>query len=795
MRLTVRLLYVCLLLISGLTQTGSAQDYLNNPESVVYDATYNRYLISNTGNGDIIQITDAGDTSVFITPSTSCRGILIIGGAFFVVGDHGVSMHALATGGTAWTLAIPGMQFLNDITTDGAGYLYITDWERDWIYKVKISDHSYSTFVSSGLSYPNGIAYDSDNNRLLLVSSANHVPIQAVSLADSTVSTVIDPGFYGLDGIVKDDEGNWYVSEWPTNSIFRFEPSFSEPPVVVSSGHDGPADICFNSEHDILAVPNYNSHTVDFVHLTIGQFTRIYDPVITAGSESAWGCAWVDIDNDGWLDLYRAQLGRSCQIFHNDGGTGFTEVTSNGLVDNYFGDHEINGSWADYDNDGDVDVFIASFKEPSGAVNYLYSNDGDGTFTRITSGIHVNELSMSISPSWVDFNNDGLLDLSVASHMAGNFLYRQDDTGFAKITSGDIVTIEGGSNCASWCDFDGNGFSDVHYANFFETLVNQCYLNNGDETFTSATGHVVTDARHSLGGVWGDYDNDGDFDLFVTDGIEAYPDFLYENQGGGILVPVTDSLFVNTLRVSNGAAWGDFDNDGDLDLYVVTGGTNNRNLYYENLGGGAFVLATVNEVVTDRDNSMGITCGDYDRDGDLDIYSTYYGAGNGALYRNNGNGNGWISIQCIGTNSNRSAIGTKVRILSTIDGNSTWQLRQISAQTTYCGQNSLNVHFGLGDAISIDSLIIEWPSGMIDIDTAVSPNQFIAYTESLCGDANGDVSVNIGDAVFLINHIFQGGPPPEPLAVGDTNGDGAINIGDAVYLIVYIFRQGPPPQC
>ncbi len=793
MRASVLILFLCL--IVSLNSIGLAQNLFSNPESVVYDGVYDRYLVANTGNGNIIQLTDAGDTSIYASPSMSCRGLLIIGGALFGVGDEGLFMLSLSSGLTAWTLYIPGMRYLNDLTTDGNGYLYITDWEGDKIYKVRISDQSYSTFVSSGLNFPNGIVYDEENDRLILCSSAANMPLQGVTLSDSSLYTIVDPGFDGQDGIAVDDEGNYYVSAWPTNSVYRFEPTFTDPPVVVSSGHDGPADIYLNTENDILAVPNFNSNTVDLVQLTVGQFTRMYDPVLTGGSGNSWGCAWIDYDNDSYLDLSLHQLDNSCQLFHNDAGTGFTEITDNDLVNFYDGGQGTNGTWADYDNDGDIDVFISTFQEPGGAYNYLFENNGGGSFSRATEGIHVNEASMSISPSWVDFDNDGLLDLSVANHNGGNFLYHQDDTGFVRITTGGIVTDYGESNCTSWCDFNDNGYPDVHYANFFGTQINQCYLNSGDDSFISATGHVVTDAHHSMGSCWGDYDNDGDFDLFVTSGIDINQDILYENIGGGTLLEVDDSLFNYTLRSSHGASWADYDNDGDIDLYVAGQEPDYHSLLYTNNGDGSFELITVNEVVTDTDENMGVGWGDYDKDGDLDLYTSYYGAGNGALYRNNGNENNWLSITCIGTNSNRSAIGAKVRTLATINGEPVWQLRQISAQTSYCGQNSLKVHFGLGDATTVDSLIIEWPSGVDDTYAGEPANQFISYTETVCGDANGDGMVNIGDAVFLITYIFKGGEAPGSLFAGDANGEGAINIGDAVYLISFIFNAGDAPKC
>jgi len=121
------------------------------------------------------------------------------------------------------------------------------------------------------------------------------------------------------------------------------------------------------------------------------------------------------------------------------------------------------------------------------------------------------------------------------------------------------------------------------------------------------------------------------------------------------------------------------------------------------------------------------------------------------------------------------------------------QLRVISGQTGFFGQDERRAHFGLGDAAIIDSIIVEWPSGMIDVKTNVPVNQFLTVTESICGDANGDGMVNVGDAVFLISYVFRGGPAPDPLQAGDANNDGMTNVGDAVYVINYVFKGGLAP--
>ncbi|MGB2979628.1 MAG: ASPIC/UnbV domain-containing protein, partial [Candidatus Zixiibacteriota bacterium] len=153
----------------------------------------------------------------------------------------------------------------------------------------------------------------------------------------------------------------------------------------------------------------------------------------------------------------------------------------------------------------------------------------------------------------------------------------------------------------------------------------------------------------------------------------------------------------------------------------------------------------------------------------------------------------WINIKCIGTNTNRSAIGADVRVLATIDGAPVWQLREISGQTGMNAQNSLNAHFGMGDASIVDSVKIEWPSALLQVLTDVSVNQFLIITEPLRGDANGDGEVNVGDVVFIINFLYRGGDPPVPMERADANCDGIVDVGDVVYLVNYLYRAGPQP--
>jgi hypothetical protein len=249
------------------------------------------------------------------------------------------------------------------------------------------------------------------------------------------------------------------------------------------------------------------------------------------------------------------------------------------------------------------------------------------------------------------------------------------------------------------------------------------YSNNGNGTFTKiTTGDIATDGLSSRSASWGDYDNDGDLDLFVA--IDSgQNNRLYANNSDGTFTTITTGEIVNDGGNSFSSSWGDYDNDGDLDLFV---GNSGSSLIYANDGAGSFTKVVTDIVVL---NGGWSSCtADYDGDGDVDLFVTT-GNGGGFLYSNLGNANNWSNIKSVGTISNRAAIGAKVRIKATIAGKPVWQMREISGQTGYLSQSSLNAAFGLGDAEVIDSLKIEWPSGLVEAFANVPANRFITATE------------------------------------------------------------------
>ena len=267
-----------------------AQNLLNLPESVVYDAPRNRYLVSNWGSGDIVQIDSAGKQSILIYNQQCFAGLQIVDNTLYVAcREHGVKGFDLTTGENTLDVMIPGATNINDITADSSGDLYVSYPTGGMVYKIYPSSQTYSVFADRDLNTPNGIYYDGRHDRLLLVSYRYSSPVQAISLEDSTVSTVVATTLHNLDGLTSDHEGNFYVSSWHTNSVYRFDNAFLNPPELFSSHSDDPADIYFNMEDSILAVPLFFTHGIDFIPV---QSTAVEIVPVNAGDTLTLLSSW-----------------------------------------------------------------------------------------------------------------------------------------------------------------------------------------------------------------------------------------------------------------------------------------------------------------------------------------------------------------------------------------------------------------------------------------------------------------------------------------------------------------------
>ncbi len=265
--------YIAIICFMLLVTNTFAQNLLNNPEGVVYDLSDNSYLISNYGDGKIIKIDSLGQQSIFNEDCNSLAGMHLVGDTLFALdyqGDNpGLVALSLSTADTLFTLYIEGMDYLNDITSDSSGNLYITDSFANKIFKVRMENLNYSVFVDSGLNSPDGILFDEENNRLLVNNWVHSSigPIESVNLDDSTMTTLIETGIMGLDGITTDDQGYTYISSWNSDTVYRYDENFSQPPEVIADGYTAPGDIYFNSEDNILVVPDFFTNSVDFIEI------------------------------------------------------------------------------------------------------------------------------------------------------------------------------------------------------------------------------------------------------------------------------------------------------------------------------------------------------------------------------------------------------------------------------------------------------------------------------------------------------------------------------------------------
>ncbi len=457
------------------------------------------------------------------------------------------------------------------------------------------------------------------------------------------------------------------------------------------------------------------------------------------------GCAWIDYDNDGDLDFVQG----GSLLFENDGKGVLAPVTSTALGEGHtsgggtaVGFSWSGVSWADFDNDGRVDCAM------TGTTLSVFKNtratDGSTVFTRLSATAFPPSPS-GFACAWADYDNDGFVDIVVAGLQSANqrnALYRNNGNGtFARIDTSIVAKLDAPFTIPSWSDYDGDGDMDLFFGAgpggggivgpdfMFKNMLKE----TGKAYFERVTTlNIVQEQRDGQIWNWVDYDNDGDLDAYITN-YGATNDFtgtanhLYRNDNG-VFTKVTDAGAIITDEMASLASvWEDFDNDGDLDC-IVTNDAKNPTRYYENLGNGRF---TGSDLLGRGVLRYGAAAGDYDNDGDVDVYVVGATTPAKGLMRNDASANGksWMNLRCMGVRSNRSGIGAKVRAKAVIGGKAVWQMREISAQNSFQGHNMLTVHFGFGDATTIDSLVVEWPSGTRDVVTNIPTKQSLNISE------------------------------------------------------------------
>ncbi len=520
-----------------------------------------------------------------------------------------------------------------------------------------------------------------------------------------------------------------------------------------------------------------------FIHFSGRRTTQLPEDM---GS----GAAWADYDNDGWQDLFVVNMAGSldltpgelqastahCELYHNNGDGTFTEVSAAAGVD-YRG-WGMAAAWGDYDNDGWTDLFVTSYGE-----NLLFKNNRDGTFSGWTKQAGLGgQKGFWAGASWADYDRDGFLDLYVCGYVKytaesnqsslqydtevpssinpssfspeRNLLYRNNHDGtFSEVAMlAGVADQNGRSLSAAWCDFNGDLWPDLYVAN--DVSDNSFFINTGDGKFhENGNDSWVSDYRGAMGIAVGDWDGDSDMDMFITHWI-AQENALYSNLSAqfasaavarGRRVKFADEADRYGLGqialdfIGWGTSFFDYDNDGKQDLFVANGSTFQQKdmpwllqpmpskLFWDKgRQEGFFDVSSVSgEYFAQQYVGRGAAFADYDNDGDIDIFVLNNG-GPGILLRNEGGEQkNWLKVFVQGRKSNRSAIGTKLRLVT---GNSV-QVQQVGAQSSYCSQNSLVSHFGVGTHSKVDTLEIEWLSGRTQIFTGLAANQVLSVIE------------------------------------------------------------------
>ena len=522
--------------------------------------------------------------------------------------------------------------------------------------------------------------------------------------------------------------------------------------------------------------------TFDNVSLLLGPYTR------SNTGEGLGGIAWLDYDGDDDLDLYLTNGFFAFNgLFQNNGDGTFTDVTYAAGVANGFGNSGVVAG--DIDNDGFPDLFLTGEGRLVGPVQTptrMYHNNGNGTFDDITATAGLPGADTALSAAMGDINNDGFLDIFIASpghipFLTGpgtgtsdeNKLYLNNgNLTFTDVTAsagvgglyvdvfGDLVSD--GACVAAFSDYDNDGLLDIFVGNcnaFWSPLIVppiplpvrptpfNLFRNNGDGTFTD----VATAAGLNVLGFWmgiafGDYDNDGDIDLFATStGTFAgslFPHALFRNNGDGTYTEASAIAGIPNSEFGWGSTFADFDNNGSLDLYQVGSlplfeaigpGLGSPGRLFFNDGDGSFVEDTfATGINLSFSYTSGLAQADFDGDGfaDIAVMTAPYSVGpivvpsDFVLLRNNGNGNHYLTVRTVGITSNRDGIGAIIEVQT---GNKS-QIREVRAGSSFASSEQPWPSFGLGKYRQA-KVTVTWPSGLIEVFPGNPADRMITVVE------------------------------------------------------------------
>lgn len=459
------------------------------------------------------------------------------------------------------------------------------------------------------------------------------------------------------------------------------------------------------------------------------------------------GLAVADYDLDGDLDVvfigaerYHPDSSFTGNRFYRNNGEGtFSDYTEQSGIQSMptpqrttMMGYKFGASWGDFDNDGYPDLYITNATAP----NQLYRNRGDGTFEDVTqlAGVQGNETDEHSSAVWWDYDLDGDLDLYVGAWLGRNILYENQGNGtFADVSEASGLDDSGQTWVSLPIDADNDGRFDLYVINDFGA--NRFYRNNGNAdgvgfTYIEETVKFgLKDEGDGMGVAVGDYNNDGFFDIYLTNISDWFPNPLFKNNGNGTFENTAAAVGVDIAGWGWGTVFFDCEHDGDEDLYVVAGMEHypNQNFFFLNqreTGRTGFVDMSEESQTNGLAPSRSVDAFDYDNDGDLDLL---VGNANEApyLYENQSFAKNWLQITLEGTISNRSAYGSVVRVKA---GPGTYYRYHIGVG--FLAQNQQPLHFGLNTARTVDEILVRWPNGKEErIEEDIKVNQRITIKE------------------------------------------------------------------
>lgn len=484
--------------------------------------------------------------------------------------------------------------------------------------------------------------------------------------------------------------------------------------------------------------PRYLLKLQPFLHPEhdIGRFRDVGHLVGVNRFNQAGGVIMDDFDDDGLFDLFVTSMDvkQQSDLYRNNGQGKFDLSTEASGIEGQLGG--LNCAQADFNNDGRLDVFIVRGAWISGPMRpTLLRNDGNLKFTDVTEETGLLVPVNSNSAQWGDYNNDGLVDLIVCCERQRHLLFRNLGNGrFEECASAAKLTSDGQSfgKGSSWIDYDNDGYLDL-FINYLSGR-GQLYHNQQDGTFANATTLLDDGGTPNGFSCWcWDFNNDGWQDIFstcyrrsmkeVVRGLEGQPhdmpsNSLYLNLGGKGFRNIVKESGLDLSFATMGSNFADFNNDGLLDFYLGTGepdiGTLVPNRMFLNVDGEHFSEITTSAGVGHLQKGHGVACGDWNRDGHTDIFLQIGGAVDGdkfhnAMFQNPGLGGGWFSVKLTGDKTNRSAIGARIKAI--VSGPSGQQEihRHVSSGSSF-GANPLEQPFGVGDATRVERLEIFWPT-------------------------------------------------------------------------------------